>query len=169
MAENQTAEELLARPAVQRVRDALRASGAQHDVQALADTARTAQDAANALGCPVGAIVKSLVFAVGGKPVMALVAGDRMGDVDALPAVLGLDGRCKRADADMVREATGFTIGGVAPVGHATAMPIAIDESLGRFEAIFAAAGHPHCVFQTTLAELQRLTGGTVSPSVSKA
>ncbi len=163
------AEELLTRPAVQRVRDALREKAAEHDVIALTETARTAQDAANALGCEVGAIVKSLVFAVGGKPVMALVAGDRMGDTDALPAVLGLEGRCKRADADMVREATGFTIGGVAPVGHATSLPIAIDESLGRFSAIYAAAGHPHCVFQTTLAELRRLTGGTVSPSVSKA
>lgn len=162
-------EDLLTRPAVQRVRDALRQKGARHDVMALTDTARTAQDAANALGCAVGAIVKSLVFAVGGKPVMALVAGDRMGDTEALPGVLGLDGRCKRADADMVREATGFTIGGVAPVGHAAPLPIAIDESLGRFAAIYAAAGHPHCVFQTTLDELQRLTGGTVSPAVSKA
>lgn len=162
-------EELLTRPAVQRVRDALREKGASHDVRALAETARTAQDAANALGCEVGAIVKSLVFAVGGKPVMALVAGDRMGDTEALPGVLGLDGRCKRADADMVRKATGFTIGGVAPVGHATALPIAIDESLGRFAAIYAAAGHPHCVFQTTLAELQQMTGGTVSAAVSKA
>lgn len=162
-------EDLLTRPAVQRVRDALRQNGARHDVMALTDTARTAQDAANALGCAVGAIVKSLVFAVGGKPVMALVAGDRMGDTEALPRVLGLDGRCKRADPDMVREATGFTIGGVAPVGHATPLPIAIDESLGRFEAIYAAAGHPHCVFQTTLDELHRLTGGTVSPAVSKA
>lgn len=162
-------EDLLARPAVMRVRDALRAGGAQHDVIALSDTARTAQDAATALGCAVGAIVKSLVFAVGGRPVMALVAGDRMGDTDALPGVLGLDGRCKRADADMVREATGFTIGGVAPVGHASVLPIAIDESLCRFEAIYAAAGHPHCVFQTTLVELQRLTGGTVSPAVSKS
>ncbi len=161
-------DELLTRPAVQRVLDALREKAARHDVIALTETARTAQDAANALGCDVGAIVKSLVFAVGGKPVMALVAGDRMGDTDALPGVLGLDGRCKRADADMVREATGFTIGGVAPVGHATALPIAIDESLGRFEAIYAAAGHPHCVFQTTLAELQRLTGGAVSSAVSK-
>jgi prolyl-tRNA editing enzyme YbaK/EbsC (Cys-tRNA(Pro) deacylase) len=161
-------EDLLARPAVQRVRDALREKAARHDVIALTETARTAQDAANALGCEVGAIVKSLVFAVGGKPVMALVAGDRMGDTEALPGVLGLDGRCKRADADMVREATGFTIGGVAPVGHATSLPIAIDESLGRFDAIYAAAGHPHCVFQTTLAELQRLTGGAVSSAVSK-
>lgn len=163
------AEDLLVRPAVQRVRDALRERGAQHDVMALADTARTAQDAATALGCEVGAIVKSLVFAIGGKPVMALVAGDRMGDTEALPGILGLDGRCKRADADMVRDATGFTIGGVAPVGHASPLPIAIDESLGRFDAIYAAAGHPHCVFQTTLAELQRLTGGAVSPAVSKA
>lgn len=163
------AEDLLTRPAVQRVRDTLRANGARHDVMALAETARTAQDAANALGCEVGAIVKSLVFAVGGKPVMALVAGDRMGDTDALPGALGLDGRCKRADADMVREATGFTIGGVAPVGHATSLPIVIDESLGRFDAIYAAAGHPHCVFRTSLDELRRLTGGAVSATISKA
>ena len=100
---------------------------------------------------PVGAIVKSLVFEVDGEPVLALVAGDRRCDLAALPAALGRAGAARRCDADRVRAATGFAIGGVAPVGHLTPLPTAIDASLGRFARLFAAAGHPHCVFATSL------------------
>ncbi len=145
---------------VGRVRAALATAGSRAEVVRLAATARSAEDAAASIGCPLGAIVKSLVFRVGGQTVMALVAGDRRLATAALPAALGLDGEVKRADAELVRRATGFAIGGVAPVGHATALPIAIDASLGRFETIHAAAGHPHCVFATTLDELVALTGG---------
>jgi prolyl-tRNA editing enzyme YbaK/EbsC (Cys-tRNA(Pro) deacylase) len=149
---------------VRRVQAALEAAGSEARVVELADTARTARDAASALGVEVGAIVKSLVFAAGaGRPVMALVAGDRRCDAAALPALLGLEGRAKRADADLVREATGFAIGGVAPIGHPAPLPTAIDASLGRFATVYAAAGHPFCVFATTLDELARLTGGVVS------
>ena len=99
---------------------------------------------------------------------MALVAGDRRCDTAALAGALGRgEGRVRRADADAVRDATGFAIGGVAPVAHEAQLPVAIDASLGRFETVYAAAGHPHCVFATTLGELERLTGGTVSADIA--
>jgi len=157
----------LSKAAVQRVQAALRAAGSPAEVVALADTARSAQDAADSIGCALGAIVKSLVFAVDGQAVMALVAGDRQCVQAALPAALGLDGECRRADAELVRAATGFSIGGVAPLAHASPLPIAIDASLGRFDTVHAAAGHPHCVFATSLAELERLTRGVISAEIS--
>lgn len=160
-------DKLLAREPVRRVQSALAAGGSDAQVIALADTARTAADAAASLGVPVGAIVKSLVFAVDGQAVLALVAGDRQCAVEQLPGVLGLSGQPGRADAHLVKQATGFSIGGVAPVGHATKLPVAIDASLGRFAQIYAAAGHPHCVFATTLAELAGLTGGYVSAALT--
>lgn len=148
---------------------ALRDAGSEAQVVALAETARSAQEAADSIGCELGAIVKSLVFMVGGQPVMALVAGDRRCAEKALPAALGLEGKAKRASADQVREATGFAIGGVSPVGHPSPIPMVIDASLSRFGTIYAAAGHPHCVFRTSPVELQRLTGGVVSDSIGLA
>jgi prolyl-tRNA editing enzyme YbaK/EbsC (Cys-tRNA(Pro) deacylase) len=150
------------------VRAALAAAGVAGDIVALAATARSAQEAADSIGCPLGAIVKSLVFRIGDRPVMALVAGDRQCEVAALPPVLGIDGQTRRADADFVRAATGFAIGGVAPVGHIRPIPVAIDSSLERFATVYAAAGHPHCVFATAAAELQRLTGGRVSDAIAR-
>ncbi len=147
-------------PSVQRVQAALEAAGSAARVIALVDIARSAEDAARAIGTALGSIVKSLVFMVDGQAVMALIAGDRRCDIAALPAALGLTGKAKRADAEIVRAATGFAIGGVAPVGHVNQLPIAIDSSLRRFDAIYAAAGHPHCVFPTSVDELRRLTGG---------
>lgn len=152
---------------VRRVREALADVGALHEVLALPTSARTAQEAADSLGVPLGAIVKSLVFIIGERPVMALVAGDRQCVTAALPAVLGLEGKAKRADAEAVRDATGFAIGGVAPVAHPGVLPIAIDGSLARFEAVWAAAGHPHCVFRTSLEELRRITPGVVADDIS--
>lgn len=154
---------------VRRVQTALREAGSDARVIALDATARSAQEAADSIGCELGAIVKSLVFQVGGQPVMALVAGDRRCNEKALPAALGLDGKAKRAGADTVREATGFAIGGVAPVGHPQRLPLVLDASLSRFATIYAAAGHPHCVFATTPDELQRITGGTVSEAIASA
>lgn len=161
---------LLTSASVRRVQEALAAHGLADRVRELAATARTAEDAARACGVPVGAIVKSLVFEIDGRPVLALVAGDRRLAPEALPAALGLAGTARRCDAERVRAATGFAIGGVAPVGHlGPPPPTAIDASLGRFERLFAAAGHPHCVFATTLPELARLTGGTVSATIAPA
>ena len=158
----------LSNPSVQRVQAALRSAGSTAGVIALAETARSAQEAADSIGCPLGAIVKSLVFTVSGQPIMALVAGDRRCDEKALPAAFGLSGKAKRASAEQVREATGFAIGGVSPVGHPSSIPIAIDTSLDQFEEIYAAAGHPHCVFQTSFAELQRLTSAQTSKTISE-
>ena len=116
---------------------------------------------------PLGASVKSLVFVVGERPVMALVAGDRRLDTAALATALGLDGEVERADAELARRASGFAIGAIAPVGHAEPLAIAIDASLGRFATLHAAAGHPRCVFATSFDELVRLTGGVVSAAIS--
>jgi prolyl-tRNA editing enzyme YbaK/EbsC (Cys-tRNA(Pro) deacylase) len=154
-------------PAMQRVRQALRQGGSTAEVIELADTARTAEAAAAALGVPLGAIVKSLVFTIDGTPVMALIAGDRRCATKALPGALGMSGLVIRADADRVRQATGFAIGGVAPIGHPTRLPTAIDDSLSRFETVYAAAGHPFFVFPTTMLELSLLTGGAVVKGIS--
>lgn len=154
-------------PSVRRVQEKLTAAGSAARVVALAGTARSAEDAARSVGCELGAIVKSLVFVIGERPVMVLVAGDRRCDLLALPAAFGLDGKVKRADAEIVRAATGFAIGGVAPVGHE--LPVVIDASLERFETVWAAGGHPHCVFATSLAELIELTSGQPDASVAGA
>ena len=146
-----------------RVRGALRERGSDARVVELAGTARTAPDAAAALGVAQGAIVKSLLFTIDGDPVLALVAGDRRCDTRALPGAFGRPaGLVARADADTVYRVTGFRIGGVAPVAHLRALPCAIDDSLQRFETVYAAAGHPFCVFPTTVWELSLLTGGAV-------
>lgn len=157
-------------PNVQRVIDVLKGKDASACVIELAETARTAQDAAASLGVALGAIVKSLVFTIDGGPVMALVAGDRQCCTDALPRALGREGvKAKRADADLVRRATGFAIGGVSPVGHLEDIPIVLDASLARFDAVYAAAGHPHCVFATTFEALQGMTSAVVADDISLA
>jgi len=150
----------LAGASVARVRQALEAAGSAAQIVLLAETARTAEDAARSLGCELGAIVKTLVFEVDGKLVAALVAGDRRCDAAVLGKALGMGAPARRADAERVRAETGFAIGGVAPVGALAPLPTAIDASLGRFATVHAAAGHPHCVFATTVDELARLTGG---------
>ncbi len=152
----------LAGASVARVRAALSALGSAAEIVALPGTARTAADAAAAVGCPLGAIVKSLVFELDGRLVLALIAGDRRCDGVVLARALGASNAARRADADRVRAETGFAIGGVAPIGHTTTLPTAIDASLGRFASVYAAAGHPYCVFRTSAAELARLTGGGV-------
>ena len=158
----------LTRAPVQRVRDALAQAGSSAEVVELADTARTAQDAASSLGCPLGAIVKSLAFQCGDEVVMALVAGDRKCVAEELRAALGPTGSIKIANPDDVRAATGFSIGRVAPLGHPTDIPMAIDDSLRRFDVVYAAAGHPHCVFATTVDELVALTGARIAAGISR-
>lgn len=166
---------ILENASVKRVREALRLRGVEGErVIALDGAARTAAEAAAALGCEVGAIVKSLVFSCLGEggdlqAVMALVAGDRQCNVEMLGRALGLGTTPGRADADLVRRATGFAIGGVAPLGHAEQLPIAIDGSLARFPLLHAAAGHPHAVFPLTYDELLEWTGGLAAPDLTKA
>jgi prolyl-tRNA editing enzyme YbaK/EbsC (Cys-tRNA(Pro) deacylase) len=159
----------LTHPAVMRVQSVLQGKGSRAEVVALAETARTAADAARALGVEQGAIVKSLVFLIDGEAVLALVAGDRRLDTKALPQAMGRSGLVMRADADKVREVTGFAIGGVAPLGHPNPLPTAIDDSLGRFETVYAAAGHPFCVFPTSALELTLLTGGALVRGIASS
>jgi prolyl-tRNA editing enzyme YbaK/EbsC (Cys-tRNA(Pro) deacylase) len=146
----------------QRVEAALRSGGATGGIRELDDSARTAAEAAAALGVPIGAIVKSLVFAADGAAVLVLASGDHQVDTAKIATVLDV-GAVKRADADLVRDATGFPIGGVAPVGHPRPLPTVVDRHLGSFEQLWAAAGTPHAVFPTTFDELVRLSGGTVA------
>ncbi len=150
-----------------RVQHALADAGSSARVAEFDASARTAADAASRLGVALGAIVKSLVFMIDGNPVMALIAGDRRCDAAALARAQGSIAPAERADADAVRAATGFAIGGVAPLGHAAPLPVSIDASLARFTTVYAAAGHPHCVFPTSVEELARLTGGTVLEGIS--
>ncbi|HVT20194.1 MAG TPA: YbaK/EbsC family protein [Jatrophihabitantaceae bacterium] len=143
----------------QRVEAALRAGGATGEIRELDDSARTAAEAAQALGVPIGAIVKSLVFASDGAAVLVLASGDHQVDTTKIADVLGTDS-VKRADAELVRYATGFPIGGVAPVGHPQPLTTVVDEHLASFDVVWAAAGTPHAVFPTTYDELVRVTGG---------
>ncbi|MCP5368976.1 MAG: YbaK/EbsC family protein [Hyphomicrobiales bacterium] len=152
---------------VKRVRAALVAAGLDDRVMELADTARSAQDAAASIGTELGSIVKSLVFRVGERPVMALVAGDRQCREKHLKQVLDLPGKVRRADADTVRAATGYAIGGVSPAGLPGELPVVVDASLARFATVYAAAGHPHCVFPATFDELVALSGGLVDDAIS--
>ncbi len=158
----------LDRPAVKRVRDALVAAGLEDTVIELAETARTAEDAAAAVGCELGAIVKSLCYTVGNRFVMALVAGDHRLAEDRLAMSLKLTGKVRRPQASEVKGITGFTIGGVAPVGLSHPLPLVIDGSLKRFDRIYAAAGHPHCVFGISFDDLARITDGVISYTVAE-
>jgi len=148
-------------PAVARVQAALAAAGHAQVPQWLSDGAHTAQQAADSLGVPLGAIAKSVVLATPGGVVLCITAGDRRVDAARLPVELGLAGR---ADAALVRRHTGFAIGGVSPLGFApepdaAAPTVLIDPSLWRFEQVWAAAGHPRTVFAARPDELERLSG----------
>lgn len=147
-------------PSVERVVAALRAGGVEAEVREFSESTRTAIDAANALDVPVGAIVKSLVFAADGAPVLVLASGDHQVDTAKVAHVLGA-AHVGRADADLVRDATGFAIGGVAPIGHPHPLRTVIDTHLSTFEVIWAAAGTPRTVFPTTYDELLRLCNAT--------
>lgn len=120
---------------------------------------RTADDAARAIGCHVAQIVKSLVFIADGQPVVALLSGvDRL-EPERLAAALGATG-VRRADGDEVRRATGYSIGGVPPFGHAARLPVLIDERLFAHDEVWAAAGLPDAVFRSTPAALAEASGG---------
>jgi prolyl-tRNA editing enzyme YbaK/EbsC (Cys-tRNA(Pro) deacylase) len=147
---------------VQRVAAALQDSGHVHMPRMLEDAARTAQQAADALGIAVGQIAKSIIFrrVADDAAVLVVTSGDRRVDEHKVTALVGPVGR---ADAAFVKARTGFTIGGVAPLAHATAPVTLIDQDLFRFAEIWAAAGHPHAVFALAPADLQRLTGAPVA------
>lgn len=146
---------------VQRVADTLAQLGIQVEITEFAESTRTAEEAAAAVRCTVGQIVKSLVFLAEGKPVLTLVSGANRVDIEKLAAVAG--GPITRAQADNVREATGFSIGGIPPVGHATPLPTYFDRDLLQFERVWAAAGTPNAVFPIAPDDLQRISGATVA------
>lgn len=146
---------------VQRVADALAQQGIHAEITEFSESTRTAEEAAAAVGCTVGQIVKTLVFMVDGRPILALVSGVNRVDTGLLAAVSG--GQIARANADSVREATGFSIGGVPPVGHATPLSTYLDRDLLQYERVWAAAGTPNAVFAITPGDLQRITGATVA------
>jgi prolyl-tRNA editing enzyme YbaK/EbsC (Cys-tRNA(Pro) deacylase) len=147
---------------IQRVQEALRALGLDHEVVDLGQSARTAADAARAVGCRVDQIAKSLVFRLreSGRPLLVVTSGANRVDEAKVGALVGEP--LERADADFVRVETGFAIGGVAPIGHAKPLVTLIDEHLLRFEEIWAAAGHPNTVFRLTPDDLVTMTGGRV-------
>ena len=147
---------------IQRVQEALRALGLDHEVVDLGQSARTAADAARAVGCQVDQIAKSLVFRLrnSGRPLLVVTSGANRVDEGKVGALVGEP--LERADADFVRAQTGFAIGGVAPIGHSRPVLTLIDEHLLRFEEIWAAAGHPNTVFRLTPDDLVTMTGGRV-------
>ena len=125
----------------------------------LEQTAKTANDAATALGCKVGAIVKSLLFKAGEDFVLCLVSGDKRCSLNKLKKILS-EKDVSMANPDDVKRVTGYTIGGVSPVGHLRKIEILIDKSLSRFNLLFAAAGHPNCVFKIDFTNLKKITNG---------
>ncbi len=150
---------------VRRVAEILEAQGHAHAPRMLNDAARTAQEAADALGVSVGQIAKSIIFRrkIDNAAVLVITSGDRRVDEKKVDAIVGKTGR---ADAEFVKTMTGFTIGGVSPIGHATKPVTLIDRELFRFEEIWAAAGHPHGVFQLAPHDLEKLTGAPVADVV---
>ncbi len=146
--------------AVERVVAALREAGLETAVTEFAESTRTAEEAAAAVGTTVGQIVKSLVFLAGGRPVLALVSGANRLDTAKLAAVAGAP--IRRADAETVRAVTGYAIGGVPPMGHATPLPTYLDADLLGYDTVWAAAGTPNAVFPITPMDLERVTGARV-------
>jgi Cys-tRNA(Pro) deacylase len=149
-------------PSTRKVADAAHALGLDIDVVTFDETTRTAQDAAAAVSCDVAQIVKSLCFAVDGAAVMALVSGANRLDEKKLAALCGVGRkRVRQAPAAFVKEQTGYTIGGVPPFGHDHPLPVYVDDTLLRFDTVWAAAGTPHTVFAIAPEQLVAASGGT--------
>ena len=153
-------EDLLNKGPVKKVKEFIKKFDPKLEVLVLDTTARTAQEAANSLKCEVGAIVKSLLFRTENSFLICLIAGDKRCSLNKLKKTLQKKD-VSMANADEVKKNTGFSIGGVAPVAHATSLDILIDNSLNRFPYIFAAAGHPNCVFKITYDDLIKITKGS--------
>ena len=153
-------KDLLSKPA-KRVQEFITQFDSKLKILTLDTTARTAKDAAESLGCEVGAIVKSLVFRADDTFLICLVAGDKRCSLNKLKKVIDKKDVCM-ANADEVKTNTGFSIGGVAPVAHLKKLNILIDQSLGRFQSVFAAAGHPNSIFKIEYNQLVQMTKGEV-------
>jgi len=152
---------LLDKELVKRVEKFLKDFDQTLEVIVLENSARTAQDAATALGCEVGAIVKSLLFKTEDYFTLCLVAGDKRCSLNKLKKIKNIKG-VSMASPEDVKTQTGYTIGGVSPIGHLKDLEILIDNSLERFKELFAAAGHPNCIFKINFKDIQKITNGKV-------
>ena len=152
---------LLDKEPVKRVEKFLKGFDQSLEVIILEDSARTAQDAAKALDCNVGAIVKSLLFRAGDDFILCLVAGDKRCSLNKLKKFKDKKD-ISMASPEEVKTQTGYTIGGVSPIGHLNKIEIIIDKSLERFNQLFAAAGHPNCVFKINFINIQKITNGKI-------
>ena len=152
---------LLDKESVKRVERILKNFDSAQKVIILDSSARTALEAASSLGCEVGAIVKSLLFKTEHSFILCLVAGDKKASLNRIKKTLNLKD-VSMAPADDVKDITGYTIGGVSPIGHLNEIDIFIDNSLERFTSLFAAAGHPNCVFKISFTDLQKITNGSI-------
>ena len=152
-------ESVLQNPSVQRVSAKLKELGVQGEINVLSDSARTAQEAADALGILVGQVASSIVFKLDDEsPLLVITSGRHRVDTKLVAEKLGVE-KLHRVDADYVKEKSGFSIGGVSPVGWVNSATILIDEALNDYEVVWAAAGHPHSVYPTTYNELIKCTG----------
>jgi len=149
---------VIEKAAVKRVITALQENGCAGEIKVLSDSARTAAEAAAALGIEVGQIASSLIFKLpDGSPLLVITSGRHRVDTDLVASNLGIE-KLGRVDADYVKEQPGFSIGGVAPLGWVSPATILIDEALNDYEVVWAAAGHPHAVYPTSFAELLAIT-----------
>jgi len=155
-------EGVLEKAAVKRAAEALKIHGMKGEINVLSDSARTALDAANALGIEVGQIASSIVFKLpSGNPLLVVTSGRHRVDTKLVASQLEIY-ELGRADADFVKSISGYSVGGVAPIGWLTSPEIIlIDKALDEYSEVWAAAGHPHTVFPTSFNELIRATGGT--------
>ena len=152
---------ILEKEPVKRVEKFLKEYDTNLNVTLLNSSARTALEAAKSLNCEVGAIVKSLLFKAENKFILCLVAGDKKGSLNKIKKITNIKD-VSMASADEVKEITGYTIGGVSPIGHLKKINIYIDNSLERFDCLYAAAGHPNCVFKIDYFNLQKITQGLI-------
>ena len=152
---------LIDKEPVKRVEKFLKKFDSRLKIVSLDSSARTALEAATSLGCEVGAIVKSLLFKTENTFKLFLIAGDKKASLNKIKKTFNIKD-ASLASADEVKEITGFTIGGVSPVGHLNKVSIYIDNSLERFESLYAAAGHPNCIFKINYINLQKITNGQI-------
>ena len=151
---------LLNKEPVRRVQKILQDFDKNQKIIVLDTSARTALEAAASLGCEIGAIVKSLLFKTESNFTLCLVAGDKKASLNKIKKTLSIKDS-SMASANDVKNITGYTIGGVSPIGHLNKVNILIDKSLERFDSLFAAAGHPNCVFKISFKDLQKITNGS--------
>ena len=152
---------LLDKEPVKRVETLLIEFDPKQSVIVLDSSARTALEAATSLGCEVGAIVKSLLFKTENTYNLCLVSGDKKASLNKIKKILNIKD-VSMASAEDVKKITGYTIGGVSPIGHLNKVDILIDNSLERFTSLYAAAGHPNCVFKINFMDLEKITNGLI-------